>query len=41
MDEFIKELERLRQLVADGNEELEEVLAQASEARRKWLEKQR
>lgn len=39
MDEFIKELERLRQLVADGNEELEEVLAQASEARRKWLEK--
>lgn len=39
IDEFSKELQRLRKLVADGNNEIERVLALASEARQKWLEK--
>lgn len=41
IDEFIKELQRLRSLVASGDNEIERVLASAREARQKWLEKRR
>lgn len=39
IDEFSKELQRLRRLIAKGNDEIEGALALASEARQKWLEK--
>lgn len=39
IDEFSKELQRLRRLIAKGNNEIERALALASEARQKWLEK--
>jgi len=39
IDEFSKELQRLRSLVADGSSEIEAALAIASEARQKWLER--
>jgi len=39
IDEFSKELQRLREIVADGGNEIEKALALASEARKKWLEK--
>ena len=39
IDEFSKELQRLRGLVADDNHEIERVLTLANEARQKWLEK--
>jgi prephenate dehydrogenase len=39
IDEFSKELQRLRKLVADGDNEIEEALALANKARKKWLEK--
>jgi prephenate dehydrogenase len=41
IDMFIEELQKLRKLVADGNEEIERALAMANEARQKWLEKRR
>jgi prephenate dehydrogenase len=37
IDEYRKELERVRQLVRSGDEALEKALAEASEARSKWL----
>jgi prephenate dehydrogenase len=39
IDEFSKELQRLRKLVADGDNEIEEALDLANKARKKWLEK--
>ncbi len=39
IDAFIDELQRLRSLIADGTDEIEEVLTLANEARQKWLEK--
>jgi prephenate dehydrogenase len=39
IDTFIEELQKLRNLVADGNENIERALAMANEARQKWLEK--
>jgi len=39
IDEFTRELQRLRGLVADGNNEIEAALAMANEARRRWLER--
>ena len=39
IDAVITELERLRKLISDGTDEIEEVLALANEARRKWLDK--
>jgi prephenate dehydrogenase len=39
IDTFIEELQKLRKLVADGSEEIEQALAKANEARNKWLEK--
>ncbi len=39
IDIFIEELQRLRRLVADGNNEIEKTLALAREAREKWLER--
>jgi prephenate dehydrogenase len=39
IDMFIGELQKLRKLVADGNEEIEQALAIANEARQKWLKK--
>lgn len=39
IDEFSKELRRLRGLIADGSDEIETALAMAGEARRKWLER--
>ena len=39
IDEFIEKLRDLSKLVADGDNEIEEALALASEARRRWLEK--
>ncbi|MCK4723553.1 MAG: prephenate dehydrogenase, partial [Dehalococcoidia bacterium] len=39
IDEFSKELEALRKLVADGDNKIEKALALASKARQKWLEK--
>jgi prephenate dehydrogenase len=39
IDEFIKELQRLRSLIANGDNEIERVLASAREARQRWLEK--
>ena len=38
IDAFIEELQKLRKLVADGNEEIERALAAANKARQKWLE---
>jgi len=38
IDIFIEELQKLRRLVADGNNEIEKILALACEARQKWLE---
>lgn len=37
IDKFIEELETYRQLVADGDEGLEEALIQANKARQEWL----
>jgi prephenate dehydrogenase len=39
IDAFIKELQNLRKLVADGSEEIERALTMANKARSKWLEK--
>jgi len=39
IDAFIDELQRLRNLIADGTDEIEEALALANEARQKWLER--
>ncbi len=39
MDEFIRELNQLHQLVAGDSQELEEAFIQAKEARQRWLEK--
>lgn len=39
IDEFTRELQRLRGLVADGNNEIEAALAVANEARQRWLER--
>jgi prephenate dehydrogenase len=39
IDTFIIELQRLRKMVADGTDEIENALALANEARQKWLEK--
>jgi prephenate dehydrogenase len=39
IDIFIEELQKLRNLVAGGSEEIEQTLAMANEARQKWLEK--
>jgi prephenate dehydrogenase len=41
IDKFSQELERYRQLVAEGNEHLEEALTEANRARQKWLEQTR
>ena len=41
IDEFIKEMQRLRSMVASGDNEIERVLASAREARQRWLEKRR
>ncbi|MCJ7516286.1 MAG: prephenate dehydrogenase/arogenate dehydrogenase family protein [Dehalococcoidia bacterium] len=39
IDTFIEELKKLRKLVADGSEEIEQALDTANKARREWLEK--
>ena len=39
IDEFSKELQGLRKMVANGGSEIEKALALASKARQKWLEK--
>jgi prephenate dehydrogenase len=39
IDMFIEELQKLRELVAAGSDEIEKVLALANEARRKWLKR--
>ncbi|MBM4447173.1 MAG: prephenate dehydrogenase/arogenate dehydrogenase family protein [Chloroflexi bacterium] len=39
IDTFIDELERLRNMIADGTDEIEKALALAHEARQKWLGK--
>jgi prephenate dehydrogenase len=39
IDEFSEELQRLRKLVADENNEIEKALALANEARQKWLKR--
>jgi prephenate dehydrogenase len=39
IDMFIEELQKLRELVAEGGDEIEKVLTLANEARRKWLER--
>lgn len=39
IDTFVEELQKMRKLVADGNEEIERALTMANEARQKWLEK--
>ena len=39
IDMFIKELQKLRKLVGDGNPDIEQVLAVANQTRQKWLEK--
>ncbi len=39
IDMFIDELQKLRKMVADGSEEIEQALAIANKARQKWLEK--
>jgi len=39
IDTFIEELQKLRKLVADGSEEIEQALAMANKARQEWLEK--
>jgi prephenate dehydrogenase len=41
VNEFARELERYRQLVADGDERLEQALAEANEARQKWVKQTR
>ena len=38
IDEFSKELERIRKLIVGGSDEIERALALANEARQKWLE---
>jgi len=38
IDAFIDELQKLRNMIADGNDEIEKALALANEARQKWLE---
>ncbi len=38
IDAYIEELQKLRKLVADDNEEIEQALATAKRARQKWLE---
>jgi prephenate dehydrogenase len=38
IDAFIDELQRLRNMIADGTDEIEKALALANEARQKWLE---
>jgi len=38
IDEFIAELQRYRQLVADGDKRLEEALTEANKARQQWLD---
>jgi prephenate dehydrogenase len=38
IDGFIGELSQIRQLVAQGSEELEEVFAKAKQTRQRWLE---
>lgn len=39
IDTFIEELQKLRKLVKDGSEDIEQVLELANQARQKWLEK--
>jgi prephenate dehydrogenase len=39
IDEFIKELNRFRRLIAEDSEELESAFIQARQARQAWLEK--
>ena len=39
IDDFIGELQRIRDLISDGTDEIEEALALANKARQKWLEK--
>ena len=39
IDTFIDELQRLRKMIADGTDEIEQALALANEARQKWLKK--
>jgi len=41
IDEFIAELQRYRQLVADGDKRLEEALTEANKARQQWLDQTR
>ncbi len=41
LDEFSQELERYRQLVAEGDKRLERALAEANTARQEWLEQTR
>ncbi len=41
IDEFSRELERYRQLVAKGDQRLEQALSEASKARQEWLERTR
>jgi len=41
IDEFIGELQRYRQLVADGDRRLEEALTEANKARQQWLDRTR
>jgi prephenate dehydrogenase len=41
LDRFIQELERYRQLAAEGDERLEQALTEANKARQKWLKQTR
>jgi prephenate dehydrogenase len=41
LDRFIQELERYRQLAAEGDEHLEQALTEANKARQKWLKQTR
>ncbi|MGB5924482.1 MAG: prephenate dehydrogenase/arogenate dehydrogenase family protein [Dehalococcoidia bacterium] len=41
IDRFIQELERYRQLAAEGDERLEQALTEANKARQKWLKQTR
>jgi len=41
IDKFNQELERYRQMVVEGDERLEEALAEANKARQEWLEQTR
>ena len=38
IDEFVKELSRLRQFIIEGGEDLEKAFIQAQQARHKWIE---